>query len=111
MNDTLDEHILNKEKRGVGIFSKVSFGFALFMVFKMIHSIILTPSVIGANEDLSVTDEGSNFHYLTFLVIAGGVCALLSILKKEENNLIKWFGAIINVLWFILMIIGIILTL
>ena len=105
MEDILDDHLVRKNK--LGIYSKLSFSVGLFLTIKLIYSILTMPSKISTNEELNLENEASNFHYLTFLVIAGVVFALLSIIKKEDSHWVKWTGLIICSLWFLVMMMGI----
>lgn len=107
MNNNLDDQFTKTKK--LGLFSLLSFSVGMFLTLRMVYSILLVPDKIGPNDELN-NSQASNFHYLTFLVIAGAVLALISVVKKEDNHWVKMIGIFLNILWFCLMVIGVIMT-
>lgn len=106
MNNLLDDNFYPTLKSSR--FSKWSFANAIASSLCLLYLFVNMPRYIFAKESLTPIHPGPSVYLIIFLVFTGIILTLISIVKKEQNLWLKWLGAIVNGLWFLLIVLSLI---
>jgi RsiW-degrading membrane proteinase PrsW (M82 family) len=105
MNEILDK--IEEEKIVKKTFSILSFGMTIVIFTLFLYFNSLIPTEIKASDGFK-NRIPENHEELAIVVklscMLGFVFSILSFVKKEPSSLIKWIGAIINILIFLLIV-------
>lgn len=98
METLLDNHLPVKKSK---IYTLLSFVVSFITLSILIYSFLITNQAIIIHQNWKWLSRNV-MAMVKYFAIAGVIFTVLSFLKKEPNTPLKWIGAALNVIFFVL---------